>query len=100
MADVDAFLHIWLQESAQVRYTPHLLAWTDGGVRFPPGILFPAWPFPWTVGAEACQTCGSRSCLRQTTHGDCRLHQLFQGFCSLSSSAAGHAPSAALRYNK
>ena len=31
-ADVEAFLHIWLQESAQVQYTPHLLAWTEGGV--------------------------------------------------------------------
>lgn len=79
MADVDAFLHIWLQESAQVRYTPHLLAWTDGGVRVPPGILFPACPFSLDCGgrsrckvvdlAAACgrrdpETSGCASCVR------------------------------------
>ena len=29
---MDAFLNIWLQENAEVTYTPHLLAWTAGGV--------------------------------------------------------------------
>jgi hypothetical protein len=67
VADVDAFLHIWLQESAQVRYTPHLLAWTDGGVRVPPGILFPAWPVSLDCGgrsrskvADLAAACGRR----------------------------------------
>ena len=40
VADVEAFLHIWLQESAQVQYTPHLLAWTEGGVSSA-SFLFP-----------------------------------------------------------
>ncbi len=32
-SDVGAFLRIWLEENSEVTYTPHLLAWTEGGVR-------------------------------------------------------------------